>query len=148
MNTRSVTVIYLALCTLIIGAIIVEPMAATPTIRAKVLYLPWRINLKHPPEWGIYAFIIPQRPFRAWNIDPETIRLEGVLAPESTVCWCFLFIARFDPSAVLDIVWMKIYHLGLPPGRRIIRLKIAGQFRDGTPFEGTGKIWVKIPPTP
>lgn len=142
MKTLSVAVVYLLLCTLIIGAIVIEPMVATSTIQVKVQYVPWRINLKHPPRWGFFAFVMPGR--RAY--DPKSIRLDGVLAPTFTICWAFLFISRFDPDAVVEIIWQKIYHMSIPPGNQWISLKITGLFRDGTPFEGTGKIFVKVPP--
>lgn len=144
MKIISVAVVYLVLFTVIIGAIVIEPMVAAPTVQVKVRYVPPRIDLKHPPRWGFLAFVMPGA--RAY--DPKTIRLEGVLAPTFTICWAFLFIARFDPDAVVEIIWQKIYHLSIPPGNQIISLKITGLFKDGTPFEGTGKILVKVPPIP
>jgi len=68
-----------------------------------------------------------------------------VLAPTDTgLCWLWL-VAEFDSDAVVDVIWAKIYHFTIPSGKQTISLKITGEFKDGTPFEGVGKMIVKVP---
>jgi hypothetical protein len=111
-------------------------------VKVTVWYLPWWVDLAEPPKWGIYAVIDPPRGYSPRDVNPDKIRLENMLVPVDTTSW-FWFIAKFDSHAVIDIIWAKTYHMA--PGKHIIDLKITGEFKDGVPFEGIGKMVVKIP---
>lgn len=80
------------------------------------------------------------------NINTETIRLEGNVAPEATKLWLFnlILIASFDGQAVRDALLLKAGHMA--PGKQLIYLEISGQCKDGTPFKGTASIELTNPP--
>jgi len=141
---RASTFVYTILLALIILGGYVVAMSQAAIVEVTVWYLPWWVNLAEPPTWGIYAIIDPPRGYSPRDINPDKIRLEDMLAPIDTASWWFLVIAEFDPHAVIDIIGAKIYHMSIPPGRHTIYLKITGEFKDGTPFEGIGKMVVKI----
>lgn len=110
------------------------------TVKVTVCYLPWWVNLVEPPTWGIYAIIDLPRGYSPRNINPAKTLLEDTLAPVDTTLSWFWFIAKFDPDAVTEIIWAKIYHMA--PGGQTVYLKITGEFKDGTPFEGMGRLIV------
>ena len=78
------------------------------------------------------------------EIDPSTIRLEGVHSHESDpykkkTKW----IVPFDGNNVLASMRQKLGDVG--PGKYKIKLEITGKLTDGKPFRGQGKIEVIIP---
>ena len=132
------------LASVILGAYVVTATQAA-IVEVSVWFLPWWVDLANPPRWEIYAFIDPPSEYRPRDINPDKIMLENVLAPTDTgLCWLWL-VAEFDSDAVVDVIWAKIYHFTIPPGKQTISLKITGEFKDGTPFEGVGKVIVKVP---
>jgi hypothetical protein len=132
------------LVSVILGAYVVSATQAI-IVKVSVCFLPWWVNLAHPPKCEIYALIDPPGKYRPRGIDPDTVLLEDVLAPIDTcLCWLWL-VAEFDSEAVVDVIWAKIYHMSIPPGIQTVSLKITGQFWDGTPFEGVGRVIVKVP---
>jgi hypothetical protein len=136
------------LALIIVGGSVVATSHAE-IVKVTVRYLPWRVNLAKPPTCGILAIIDPPRGYSPRDINPDKILLENMLAPVDTKSLWFWFIARFDSHAVIDIIWAKISHMGIiPPGTYTIDLKVTGEFNDGTPFEGVGKMLVKIPEVP
>jgi hypothetical protein len=136
------------LALILLGGYVAATSQAT-IVKVTVWYLPWWVNLAKPLTWGIYAIIDPPCGYRSRDINPDKILLENMLAPVDTKSLWFWFIARFDSHAVIDIIWAKISHMGIiPPGTYTIDLKVTGEFNDGTPFEGVGKMLVKIPEVP
>ena len=135
---------YTTLLALIVLGGYVAATSQAAIVEVSVWYLPWWVNLARPPTCGIYAFIDPPRGYMPRDINPDRILLENTLAPVGTKSSWFWLIAEFDPDAVVGIIWGKIYHMGMPPGMHTITLKITGKFKDGTPFEGIGKVIVKI----
>jgi hypothetical protein len=134
--------------TVLLGLIILGGYAAAMSqaavVEVKVLYLPWVVDLAKPPTCGIYAIIYPPRGYNPRDINPDKILLEDMLAPiHEASCWIW-FVAEFSPREIVGIIWAKIYHMGLPSGMHVINLKITGEFKNGTPFEGIGKMLVKI----
>lgn len=150
-HARASAFTYTILLALIILGGYVAATSQAAIVKVTVWYLPWWVNLAKPPTWGIYAIIDPPRGYRSRDINPDKILLENTLAPVDTMSSWFWFIAKFDPDAVVNIIWAKIYHMGMPLGKHIIDLKITGEFQDGTPFEGIGRMIVGIskgPPHP
>jgi len=134
--------IFLAL--IVLGGYVVATSQAV-IAKVSVFYLPYRVDLSRPPKWGIYAIIVPPRGHKPGDINPDTILLENTLAPTSTSSSRIWFTAKFDPHAVIDIILAKItYHDFVYQGKYTISLEISGEFKDGTPFEGTGKIVATI----
>jgi hypothetical protein len=145
-DRASVLIFTILLALIILGGYAATSQAAI--VKVKVWYLPWWVNLAEPPKWGIYAIIDPPSGYRPRDVNPDKILLENMLVPVDTTSSWFWFIAEFDSHAVIDIIWAKTYHMGLPSGKHTIDLTITGEFKDGTPFEGIGKMVVKIPESP
>jgi hypothetical protein len=66
------------------------------------------------------------------------------------------YVSVFDGPSVVDIIWLKLAHMGVEIGARRpyrVPLRITGALYDGTTFEGTGYILVSTygvesPPPP
>lgn len=143
-STHTFAFIYtISLALVILGGYVAATSQAA-TVKATVCFIPWWMDLAKPPIWGIYAIIDLPRGYNPRDINPDKILLENMLAPVDTTSSWFWFIAQFDPHAMVDIIWAKIHHMYIPPGTHTIDLKITGEFKDGTPFEGVGKMLVKI----
>jgi hypothetical protein len=87
---------------------------------------------------------------RVVEINTSTVLLEGTLPPipgsNSTSTSPFEYTCDFDGYSVRDIMWLKIYHVGMEPnpqGNYVVDLTITGKLYDGTEFTGTGHIQVK-----
>lgn len=87
---------------------------------------------------------------RVVEIDTTTVRLEGTLPPipdsNSTGDKPPEYRCDFDGYSVRDVIWLKIYHVGMEPnpqGNYVVDLTITGKLYDDTPFTGTGHIQVK-----
>ncbi len=84
------------------------------------------------------------------EINTSTVLLEGtvpaVTGSNSTGTSPPEYRCDFDGPSVRNVMWLKIYHVGMPPnpqGNYVVDLTITGELYDGTPFTGTGHIQVK-----
>jgi hypothetical protein len=146
---------------MVAGTLLIPAVQAT--IEAKsVDFEPKKMDLYNPDELitaTIRFSAAHGEDQRVVEIDTTTVLLEGSISPipgsNSTATkppeyWC-----DFDGLTVRDVLWMKIYHDGMPPnpqGNYVVDLTITGNLYDGTPFSGTGHIQVKgtfhSPPPP
>jgi hypothetical protein len=59
------------------------------------------------------------------------------------------FVAEFDGNMVANVLWSKVYHMGITTPKpwvpTKIELQISGKLFDGTDWHGTGEIKVLIP---
>jgi hypothetical protein len=126
--------------------------AAGEAVTVSVKYDPKKIDLALPPPEIVEAIIRVDDPYSVKDIDPDTILLEGSVPPLGTYFIPGGLVAEFDGQTVVNLIWAKIYHLGIVEPNPLkpykIPLTITGSFYDGTPFSGTGYIWVKIPTNP
>jgi hypothetical protein len=85
------------------------------------------------------------------GINPSTILLEGLYAPESPPYygwWGSMLIVPFDGYDVLEALWFKGGGYHMSPGQHCINLEITANLYDGTAVSGTGAITLTIPEIP
>lgn len=149
----SLTLVFSILLILLFAGTLLLP-AATATIVAKsVDFEPKYMDLTDPEEIvtaTIRFSAAHGEDQRVVEINTSTVLLEGTLAPipgsNSTGTKPPEYRCDFDGPSVRDILWLKIYHNGMPPnpqGNYVVDLTITGDLYDGTPFTGIGHIQVK-----
>ena len=153
MKPRALTLIFSALLTVLIVGTLLMPAATATIVADTVDFEPKRMDLYDPDE--IVTTTIRFRTAhgeseRVVEINTSTVLLEGTLPPitgsNSTGTKPPEYICDFDGYSVRDIMWLKIYHVGMEPnpqGNYVVDLTITGNLYDGTPFTGTGHIQVK-----
>jgi len=128
---------------------------ASPTtaqaLLTKVVYDPARIDLSETAPMYVNATISSKDPL--WNaslVDGSSILMEGSI-PQLfgyTVTKFNDYVAVFDGESVVEIIWSRLYHMGVvdPTVHKPykVELTITGKLNDGTPFQGTTTIMVKM----
>jgi hypothetical protein len=163
MKSTGLTLVFSVIFLAIILGTFLMP-AATAIIEAfSVTFEPKKMDLSKPEE--IVTVTIRFKTAhgedqRVVEIDTATVLLEGSIPPipgsNSTGDKPPEYLCDFDGYAVRDLLWLKIYHMGMPPnpqGNYVVELTITGELYDGTPFTGEGHIQVKpsqadCPPPP
>jgi len=127
-----------------------------------VKYEPSLIDLTEPdPTWVIGIITFPPG-YNSSDVDVQTVKLEGIVPADWTLSYAKApkfrdYYAYFDGSSVVNIIWLKLYHMGVvgSGARKTIKvyLYIKGVLKSSaTPFQGTGYISVKgygsAPPPP
>jgi len=153
MKSSVLTLVFGVAFAVLLGATLLMP-AATAVIEAfSVQFEPKTMDLDNPEE--IVTVTIKFKSSHGEdqlvvNINTDTVLLEGSLPPisgsNSTGTQPPSYSCSFDGYSVRDIVWTKIYHVGMipnPQGNYVVDLTITGNLYDGTPFTGTGHIQVK-----
>jgi len=124
----------------------------TATIEAKsVEFEPKRIDIydqEEPVTATIRFSAAHGEDQRVVEINTTTVRLEGMVpaSNNSTSTQPPEYSCDFDAVAVINILWVKIYHNGLPHNPQqnyVVDLTITGKLYDGTDFTGTGHMQVK-----
>jgi len=142
----------LILLLFLIGGVVFLPAGAA-TIIGSAKFDPDRVDLALPAPSIVKATIrFPSgSPYKVSDIDPSTILLEGSLSPSTTYLIPGGLVAVFDGDTVVNIIWARIYHVGMPPPPHKISLTITGNLYSsagGTPFSATGSIRIVVPRTP
>jgi len=143
---------FLILLLVLIGTTVFMP-AGAETITGSAHFDPDRIDLELPAPSTVKGTIrFPSGPGpTVKDINTSTILLEGSLPPDSTYSIPGGLVCVFDGEMVVNILWAKIYHMGMPPPPYKIWLSITGNLNDsagGTPFSATGYIKLVVPHTP
>lgn len=153
MKSSVLTLVFsVGLAVLFVGVLLIP--AATATIVAKtVTFEPKYMDLAYPEELVTATIRFSSahgEDQRVVEIDTSTVLLEGTVpaipGSNSTGTKPPEYRCDFDGYSVRDIIWLKIYHVGMPPnpqGNYVVDLTITGNLYDGTPFTGTGHIQVK-----
>lgn len=139
---------------LLLGLHLSASSTITSTIEAEqVKFEPKLFDLDNPEP--VIAHIKFPEPYErnTTKVDPSTVLLEGSISPENT--WTTHtppeFVAEFDGDMVANVLWSKIYHMGIttpkPWAPTKIELEISGKLFDGTDWHGIGEIKVVIPGT-
>ena len=122
------------------------PITTAAITADSVQFEPKRLDLDDPDE----IVTVKIRFDRAREINTSTVLLEGTLPPipgsNHTGDKPPEYVCDFDGYSVRDIMWLKIYHVGMEPnpqGNYVVQLTITGNLYDGTPFTGKGHIQVK-----
>lgn len=125
------------------------------TIIGSARFEPKKIDLSLPAPSVVEAIIrFPSdSPYTVKDINASTVLLEGSVPPSTTYSIPGGLVAVFNGQIVVNILWAKIYHIGLltPPYK--IYLTVTGDLIDtagGLPFsaEGSIKIIVHYSPPP
>jgi len=127
---------------------------ATALIEAfSVTYEPKRLDLYNPDELVTATIRFKSahgEDQRVVEINTSTVLLEGtvpaITGSNSTGTSPPEYRCDFDGPSVRNVMWLKIYHDGMPPnpqGNYVVDLTITGELYDGTPFTGTGHIQVQ-----
>jgi len=142
---------FLVLLVIILGLAWLLP-AGAETITGTAKFEPKKIDLSLPPP-SVLESTIRFEEEKTENINVSTILLEGSLPPSATYNTSGGLVCEFNGQLVVNIVWAKIYHIGLlaPPYK--IWMAVTGRLKDtagGTPFiaETYLKIIVHYSPPP
>jgi hypothetical protein len=143
---------FLSLLVIIVGLAWLLPVGAEPII-GSAKFEPSKIDLSLPSPSVVEAIIRFEEESVA-DINVSTILLEGSLPPSTTYNVSGGLVAEFNGQIVINIIWAKIYHIGLlaPPYK--IWLTITGSLKEtagGTPFSAEGYIKIIVhysPPPP
>ena len=159
MKGYATTLIFLFMFSLLLVASLLLSAGVAETIEAKVKYAPERMDLAEPcggvKKWieAEIRFVEPNE-MRVSEINFSTILLEGVLSPLNGTAEEVppRYVARFNPCAVVDyVIWPKLMHMGIQPDPRKptwVYLTVTGKLYDGTPWQGSGKIAVRVTANP
>lgn len=137
---------------LLIGVQLSASPTTTSTIEAEqVKFEPKLFDLDDPEL--VIAYIKFPEPYErnTTEVDPSTVLLEGSLRPVDigTTRAPPEFVAEFDDNMVANVLWSKVYHMGITTPKpwvpTKIELQISGKLFDGTDWHGTGEIKVLIP---
>ena len=135
---------------IVLTSFAVLTIQSAPTLTLQGFIYPYKVNLEEPAPSKFYVFMWFKwgSGGRVRDIDPSTLRIEGTVAPLPGSAWNFWFLAGFavDGAELVDVIWILVYHMGIPPGAyEPVPLTITGQLYDGTPFEGTFTVKVYHP---
>lgn len=164
MKTKKILYInVIALTTLLVGVFVLQSFAPG-TVTAYVMFDPDTFDLG-APAWGrnvkevLVTVWFDKGKLKADDIDAKTVLVDGVLEPKGG--WKHTWVERIkiDRKSVLvfrfniaggafkDHLWTKVTHEMLG-GSATMQLEVTGNLYDGTPFAGTGDVYVLIPTTP
>lgn len=146
---------FLVLLAIILGLAWLLPVGAA-TIAGNTKFEPYKIDLSLPPPSIVEAEIRFESGEGAnpKDINLSTILLEGSLPPSTSYYIPGGVLAEFDGQLFVNILWAKIYHIGLltPPYK--IYLTATGNLIDSegaTPFSAPGAVKIIVhysPPPP
>jgi signal peptidase len=106
-------------------------------IEVKIDIGPDTLNLGSQGTWiSVYANITLSEPYKASDVDVNTILLEGKIPADwGDVQEENLFMAKFNRTSVIDYLIGKGYK-----GGDMVTLTVTGQFTDGMSFQGSDTI--------
>lgn len=157
MKANHMSLIYVAtLLGLFLGTGLLLVSPAQAQIKANIKFDPNLYDWSSPsPDWWI-AVISLTGGYKADQINASTVLLESSIPADPTLSGVHTskeyFYAYFDGTAVYNILWLKIYHMGIiepnPHRPYRIHLTITGNLvkeAGALPFEGEGVIKVRFP---
>jgi len=149
-TATAMTLVYLFIFSVMVGGLLVAPMATASTISATVTIDPEKMNLMDPPESWKSPSVIAEIKFpkeyrdRIQDIVNSTVLLDGVIPLDWEVADPRRYKAFFDKQVVIDHLWLKLIHIGYDePFKNVeVEMTVTGNLNDGTPFEGSDTILV------
>jgi hypothetical protein len=151
MKTRTITFIAVAtIATLLLGTFAFTVFAPPKQLKLKVKWKPNSVLLDTtiPDPWIAQVFFAPPEDLN--QVNPSTVRLEGIYTLESTPYILTNANGRlalpFHGYDVLTALTMKLPHM--TPGSYYVGLEITGNLYDGRAFAGTGYINATVPELP
>lgn len=131
-----------------------SPTTASAIEAEQVKFEPKLFHLDNPEPVIVHVKFPEPYERNTTNVNVSTVRLEGSIPPVNT--WTTRapppeFIAEFDGSMVAQVLWAKIYHMGITTPKpwvpTKVELQISGKLIDGTEWHGIGEIKILIPET-
>ena len=126
----------------LLGLQLFAPSSQALTLEAFVKIEPTTLNLNMKGKWITARLGLP-KDYNVGDIDTSTVLLEGLFKPEWSNIEGKALMFKFDAHGVTDYLWGKLYHMVLE--RTSIELKVTGQLKDGTYFEGSDTITIMNP---
>jgi len=126
----------------LVGFQALNPSASAYTLEVTVDITPSTLNVNMEGKWITARLGLP-KDYNVRDIDTSTILLEGLFRAEWSNVEGKALMVKFDAHAITDYLWGKLYHMGLE--RTSIELKVTGQLKDGTYFEGSDTITIMNP---
>lgn len=128
-----------------------SPTTALAIEAEQVKFEPKLFHLDNPEPVIVHIKFPEPYERNTTNVNPSTVRLEGSIPPLNT--WTTRappeFVAEFDGSMVAQVLWSKIYHMGITTPKpwvpTKVELHISGKLVDGTDWHGIGEIKILIP---
>jgi hypothetical protein len=126
-------------------------------IEATMNAVPDTLNLRMHGRWITVYIELPEGQ-SVRDIDNKTVGLCVEVWNEAEKLnaskWNFQdnkLILKFDAQQVINLIWLKIYHLGEPLSQdkvtvKLMKLIVAGEFYNGLTFKGVDEIRVIVPP--
>lgn len=153
------TPVYSVIFLLILGAAVVLMPAGAETVTGSAKFDPDRINLALPAPSVVKGTIrFPSNAsYTVKDINASTILLADPLAPTNTYFIKGGLVAEFNGGMVVNIIWGKIYHMGVLPPNRKVWLTITGKLNSTAPspyggasfsVQGYIKVWLPYNPEP
>jgi len=125
------------------GFQILSPPSTAFSLTATVDIKPDTLNVNMKGKW-ITAYI----ELTEGNVSDIDTSKPILLADSFQAEWWNIegkvLMVKFDASSVTDYALLQLNHMGL--GRTSIELKVTGQLKDGTQFEGRDTITIMNPP--
>lgn len=153
LKSNALTVAFAVVLILLSAGMLLLPVATATIVAKSVDFEPKRMDLSDPEEIVTATIRFSSahgEDQRVVEINTTTVLLEGTVpaipGSNSTGSQPPEYRCDFDGYTVRDVMWLKIYHVGMPPnpqGNYVVDLTITGNLYDGTPFTGTGHIQVK-----
>lgn len=156
MKSASLTLVFSVVFAVMFVGTLLMPGAVAMIEAFSVDFDPKTVDLSHPDLFP--GTVIVTIRFKAAHgedqlvvdINTSTVLLEGSVSAipgsNSTKDKPPEYSCEFNGPAVRNVMWMIIYHDGLPPnpqGNYVVHMTITGNLYDGTPFTGEGHIQVK-----
>jgi len=154
MKLDALTLVFSVGLIVLFAGVLLIPATTATIVADAVKFEPKTMDL-YDPEEIVTATIrftntTEETEQRVVEINTSTVLLEGSVPPiagsNSTSSKPPEYSCDFDGPSVRDVMWLKIYHIGMTPnpqGNYVVDLTITGNLYDGTPFTGTGHIQVK-----
>jgi len=141
-TSAALTVVFL-LGLVLFGVQAFSPTGTALPLTAEVDIKPDTLNVNMRGKW-ITAYLHPPEGSNASDIDPQTIRLEGLFGVEWSTIEGEVLMIKFDASAVTEYLLGKLQHMALSKDN--IELTVEGQLKNGMHFIGIDTLTVMNPP--
>ncbi|MGD8505675.1 MAG: hypothetical protein PVF15_03315 [Candidatus Bathyarchaeota archaeon] len=138
-----------------IGLLAISPVSA---VEATARLTPPFYSMEDPAPESFKITLTPPSPYTAYDVDPSTILVEGIVTMLPIPDWPKVtkrsFSFKVDGTALLNwVILPKIWHMAPAPGSKVdVTFTVTGEFYDSTPFYATCEITVMTehasPPPP
>jgi len=147
-KTTAATLVYLFILSVLVGGLLLAPMATASSISAEIDFDPDKFNLRDgdgdsSPVMAFIRFPKPDRQ-KILDINASTVLIDGAVPIIRYEATRTVFKAFFNRDDFEDYLWFKMYHMGyVEPFKSVkVKLEITGKLYDETLFVGSDTILV------